>query len=115
MNNRAKLLSEIDRTRRDADHTRMMESMDSFNQRAIDLVTGSKMSEALKPSPNRARPANCTASTAAVQVAITIAFLLSRRLIEAGVRVVSFSWVVGIHIATISIRCVANCLSLISG
>jgi hypothetical protein len=92
MNNRAKLLSEIDRTRRDADHTRMMESMDSFNQRAIDLVTGSKMSEALKTESESRETRELYGIDNSGTGGDNNRFLLSRRLIEAGVRVVSFSW-----------------------
>ncbi|MDX1964320.1 MAG: DUF1501 domain-containing protein [Pirellulales bacterium] len=91
LNDRAKLLGEIDRIRRDVDNSRMMEAMDSFNQRAIDVITGSKMADALKIEDE----------SQAVKEEYGLdtngggdnqRFLLSRKLIEAGVRCVSFSW-----------------------
>jgi hypothetical protein len=91
LNNRAGLLSELDRARRDMDNSRMMEAIDSFNQRAIGVITSSKLADALRTEKEDAN----------VKERYGLdrngggenqRFLLSRRLIETGARAVSFSW-----------------------
>ena len=94
LNGRQSLLGELDRLRRDVDGSGMMEAMDSFTERAVGIVTSGKLYDALdlkKADPrmidrygindrnNRRRRDNER-------------FLTSRRLIDAGVRCVSFSW-----------------------
>ncbi len=90
LNGRAQLLSDLDRVRRDMDSSHMMEAIDSFNQRAIGVIAGSKLSQALntdKEDPKvRERYGIIGGDTENNR------FLLSRRLIETGVRAVSFSW-----------------------
>ncbi len=91
LNDRARLLQDMDRMRRDVDNSHMMAAMDSFNQRAVDVITGSKMVDAL----------NTEKETTETKELYGITsdggrdhdrFLLARRLVEAGVRAVSFSW-----------------------
>jgi len=91
LNDRAKLLTEIDRIRRDVDNRHMMEAMDSFNQRAIDVITGSKMADALKTEKEdkKIKELYGLDSNGGGE---NQRFLLARRLVEAGVRVISFSW-----------------------
>jgi len=91
LNDRAQLLSDLDRVRRDMDGSRMMEAIDSFNQRAIGVITSSKLADALRTEKEDAK----------VKERYGLnrdgggenqRFLLSRRLVEIGARVVSFSW-----------------------
>jgi hypothetical protein len=91
LNGRKELLSELDRVRRDMDSSHMMEAIDSFNQRAIGVITSSKLAGALRTEKEDAK----------VKQRYGLdrngggenqRFLLSRRLIEIGARVVSFSW-----------------------
>jgi len=86
---RTELLGQLDRIRRDIDGTHAMDAMDAFNQRAVGLITSNKMAEALaweKVDPKvRERygiGADQSLST----------FLVAKRLVECGVRVVSLSW-----------------------
>src|SRR5690606_37143690 len=77
--------STMDRIRRDVDGSRRMEALDSFTQRAVEVVTSGKVADALdvnKEDPKvveRYHPD-------------TRNFLTARRLIEAGVRVVTMNW-----------------------
>jgi hypothetical protein len=86
---RTELLGQLDRIRRDIDGTHAMDAMDAFNQRAVGLITSNKMAEALnweKADPKvRERygiGADQSLST----------FLVAKRLIECGVRIISLSW-----------------------
>ncbi len=93
LGDRQALLGELDRVRREADNRGAMTAMDAFTERAVGVVTSSKLADALEinkedpaifekygydRSKNRYRENN--------------RFLLARRLIEVGVRCVSFSW-----------------------
>jgi uncharacterized protein (DUF1501 family) len=87
---RTELLGKLDRIRRNIDGSHAMEAMDSFNQRAVGLVTSAKMAKALawwdKPNPK-------TLELYGVhQNSENGAFLSAKRLIEAGVRCVSLGW-----------------------
>ncbi len=88
------LAQRLDRMRRDADASGMMNALDSFSDRAVGIITSGELAKALdlkyedpksvdrygiNDSNNRRRNENQR-------------FLISRRLIEAGVRCVSFSW-----------------------
>jgi hypothetical protein len=88
---RAKLLAELDRVHREMDSSRTMEAIDSFNQRAIGVITSSKVAEALRTEKEddkiKERYGLNRDGGGENQ-----RFLLSRRLIEAGARAVSFSW-----------------------
>jgi hypothetical protein len=91
LHRRSQLLAELDRVRRDIDHARMMEALDSFNQQAVSLITSSQLADALDLAteedkvkaryglndPNRRENDR---------------LLIARRLVECGVRVVSLSW-----------------------
>jgi hypothetical protein len=88
---RAELLGELDRVRRDMDGSHMMEAIDSFNQRAIGVITSSKLADALRTEKEDAKVKeryglNRNGGGENQR------FLLSRRLIETGARAVSFSW-----------------------
>ncbi|MEX2141601.1 MAG: DUF1501 domain-containing protein [Pirellulales bacterium] len=88
---RAELLGALDRVRRDMDGSRMMEAIDSFNQRAIGVITSSKLADALrteKEDANVKERYGLNRNGGGENQR----FLLSRRLIETGARSVSFSW-----------------------
>jgi len=85
LESRTNLLSSLDRIRRDVDGSGQMAALDSFTQRAVDVVTSGQVADALDLNKEekkvRERYGNDGNS-----------FLTSRRLIEAGVRVVTFDW-----------------------
>ncbi len=97
LNDRRALLAAFDKFRRDADNSGMIEGLDTFNQQAFNVLTSSKLVEALdvsKEDPKvRARygqgdvrnygdgaPRNCEH------------FLVARRLVEAGARCVTLNF-----------------------
>jgi hypothetical protein len=88
---RAELLGELDRVRRDMDGSRMMEAIDSFNQRAIGVITSSKLADALRTEKEDTRVKE-RYGLERNGGGENQRFLLSRRLIETGARAVSFSW-----------------------
>ena len=85
LQSRTELLGYLDGLRRDADHTGQIEAIDSYTRQAVDVVTSGKVADALdldKEDPKvRERYGNNKSM-----------FLTARRLVEAGVRVVSFNW-----------------------
>jgi hypothetical protein len=94
LDDRKALLGGLDRLRRDADGNGMMRAMDSFTDRAVGIVTSGELYKALDlrnedprkvdrygiNDPNNQRRGE------------NQRFLIARRLIDAGVRCVSFSW-----------------------
>ncbi len=91
LNGRAELLHELDRARRDMDGSRMMEAIDSFNQRAIGVITSSKLAAALRTEKEDAK-VKSRYGLDRNGGGENQRFLLARRLIETGARAVSFSW-----------------------
>ncbi|MCG8650122.1 MAG: DUF1501 domain-containing protein, partial [Pirellulales bacterium] len=95
---RRKLLGQIDSMRRDIDISGTMEGMDAFGQRALDVLTSSKMVDALdlsKEDPKTvARYGDGKPYKYQYDGAPTCndQLLIARRLIEAGTRVVSLSF-----------------------
>ncbi len=87
--NRAELLGKLDRIRRDVDSSHMMDAMDAFNNRAMGVITSSKLAEAL--DWEKADPAVRQRYGIAEQQDNS-RFLMARRLVECGVRIVSLSW-----------------------
>jgi hypothetical protein len=86
LESRTNLLGSLDRIRRDLDASGQMGAMDSFTQRAVGVVTSGKVADALdlnKESPELRERYGKNDGTM---------FLTARRLIEAGVRVVTFDW-----------------------
>ena len=97
LSHRQQLLTSFDHFRRDADASRMMEGLDSLNSQALDILTSSRLVEALditkesdavrakygKGDPNNygdGAPRNMEQ------------FLMARRLVEAGARVVTLNF-----------------------
>jgi hypothetical protein len=100
LTSRTSLLAGLDRLRRRADSSGMMDAMDSFTQQAVGILTSGRFADALDLSKEEPRvlarytleasslgPASATSDDAGA----TRKFLLARRLIEAGVRCVSIS------------------------
>lgn len=88
--NRQSLLTGLDRLRREVDARGMMAAMDSFTERAVNIVTSGEIAKALDLKNEDPRvldryqinqPAGSTQN-----------FVLARRLIQAGVRCVGLSW-----------------------
>jgi len=86
---RKALLASVDRMRRDADASGMMEGMDTFTQQAFEMVTGKAAREALDLSrePDRTREKYGTALE--LKYSWGQNMLLARRLVEAGVSFVT--------------------------
>src|SRR5581483_6561819 len=89
LHSREQLLTELDRARREADSSKKMEAMDTFNQQAFGVITSSKLADALNPEKEDAKVREKYKDASGQSLS---PFLTSRRLIECGVRVVSFSW-----------------------
>ncbi len=98
LSDRRKLLSQIDSMRRDIDITGTMEGMDAFGQRALDVLTSSKLLDALDLSKEDPRIVERYGDGKPYQYQYDGAptcneqLLVARRLIEAGARVVSLSY-----------------------
>lgn len=98
LQDRRRLLTSLDRLRRDIDTTGSMAGMDAFEQRALDVLTSSKLLDALdlsKEDPKTiarygdGKPYKYQYDGAPTR---NDHLLLARRLVEAGVRVVSLSF-----------------------
>lgn len=95
---RRKLLGEIDTLRRDIDITGAMQGMDAFGQRALDVLTSSKLIDALDLSKEDPKVVERYGDGKPYKYQYDGAptcndhLLMARRLIEAGARVVSLSY-----------------------
>ncbi|TWU14537.1 hypothetical protein CA54_34050 [Symmachiella macrocystis] len=96
---RKSLLNGLDLIRREIDQTSTMEGLDAFTEQAMGLLTSSKLAEALDLSQEDPRtverygtgdPTIMIDSNGAPRVPQSL--LLARRLIEAGVRVVTLNY-----------------------
>ncbi len=98
LQNRKLLLSKIDTLRRDIDITGTMQGMDAFEERALDVLTSSKLVDALDLSKEDPRIVARYGDGKPYQYQYDGAptcndqLLIARRLIEAGARVVSLSY-----------------------
>ena len=98
LSDRRKLLGEIDNLRRDIDVTGAMRGMDAFGQRALDVLTSSKLVDALDLSKEDPKVVARYGDGKPYQYQYDGAptcndhLLMARRLIEAGARVVSLSF-----------------------
>lgn len=87
---RNELLTSFDRFRVDTDSQGMMEALDSFEQRAVSLITSGKVASAFDLSKEPAKRLARYGITKKVRN--NESFLLARRLVQAGVRSVALSW-----------------------
>jgi hypothetical protein len=89
LGDRQTLLTSLDGLRRDVDSSGMMNSMDSFTQRAVNLVTSGELARALDLQKEDPRNKDRYGID---QYGENYRFLMARRLISAGVRCVGLSW-----------------------
>jgi uncharacterized protein (DUF1501 family) len=96
---RKRLLSSVDRYRRSADATAIMSGLDSFTEQAMGLLTSSRLADALDLSQEDPKtvarygsgdPTKNMDGNGAPRVPQSL--LLARRLIEAGVRIVTLNY-----------------------
>ncbi len=98
LDDRKGLLASFDRMRRDVDARGMMTGIDAFNQLAFNVLTSSRLLEALdlskEPAEVRARYGDGKPYNFQYDGAPTVneQLLLARRLVEAGVRCVTLSY-----------------------
>jgi hypothetical protein len=92
LNDRKSLLDGLDRIRREVDQSGAMSALDSFNERAITVVTSGTLAEALDSRKEDPRVLERYGMERNGSYGGNRNFLLARRLVEAGVRVVSLSW-----------------------
>lgn len=96
---RIRLLSAVDRFRRDADSSGQMQGLDAFTQQAMGILTSSKVAEALDLSREDPRVvARYGTGNEKVHIdengapRVPQSFLVARRLVEAGARVVTVNY-----------------------
>jgi hypothetical protein len=86
LESRTNLLSSLDKIRRDVDTSGQMTALDSFTQRAVGVVTSGAVADALDLEKEDKKVRERYGRSDGEM------FLRARRLVEAGVRVVSFDW-----------------------
>lgn len=86
LDGRTNLLSNLDRLRRDLDSSGKMKALDAFTQRAVSVVTSGNVADALDRRKFTREERDAYGGREENH------FLLAKRLIEAGVRMVSFNW-----------------------
>jgi hypothetical protein len=94
LKSRTDLLNELDTMRRDVDTNHQMEAMDSFTQKAVEVVTSGRMGDALDlQKEDKGTLKRYLGDTQGQgRMSGNRNFLMARRLIEAGVRCVAMSW-----------------------
>jgi uncharacterized protein (DUF1501 family) len=85
LQDRTALLLSLDRLRRDMDRSGQMDALDQYTQRAVEVVTSGRVADALDLNKEDRRIVERYGGQGKT-------FLLARRLVEVGVRVVTFSW-----------------------
>jgi hypothetical protein len=85
LDKRTNLLTSLDKLRRDVDGSGQMEALDSFTQRAVGVVTSGAVAKALDAGSMDPKDKGRYGKDA-------LQFLTARRLVEAGVRVVTLNW-----------------------
>ena len=84
--NRAELRAKLGHLRAEADASGEMNAVDGFTSRAVEVVTSGRLADALDAEKESKSVRDRYGSDGNKN------FLLARRLVEAGVRVVTFSW-----------------------
>ncbi len=85
LDERTNLLNQLDSIRRDMDTSGKMAALDSFTQRAVNVVTSGAVADALDSNKQSASDRERYGKEGT-------SFLRARRLVEAGVRVVTMTW-----------------------
>lgn len=91
LNDRQSLLNGLDRLRREIDGRGMMSAMDSFTERAVNIVTSGEMAKALDLRNEDPRTMDRYGLPDRTYGSLQN-FVLARRLIQSGVRCVGLSW-----------------------
>jgi hypothetical protein len=94
LRSRTELLKELDGIRRDADASHQMEAMDTYTQKAVEVVTSGRLGEALdlgKEKPEVLKRYTGTEGNNG-RGGANRNFLMARRLVEAGVRAIAMTW-----------------------
>ena len=99
LDTRRELLQQLDQLKRSADATGVMDGMDAFTQQAFEILTSSKLAEALdleredpKLRDRYGRGSTEPAGYGDAGPLLNDYFLTARRLVEAGVRVVTLAY-----------------------
>lgn len=92
LRSRTELLGALDTLRRDVDAGGDMKALDSFSQRAVEVVTSGRMSQALDWEKEPKETIKRYVGDGRDSFDGNRNFLLARRLVEAGVRCVALSW-----------------------
>lgn len=92
LTDRKQLLDNLDRIRRDVDQRGSMTALDSFNERAITVITSGTLANALSTEKEDPRCLERYGMQLGGSYGANKNFLLARRLVESGVRVVSLAW-----------------------
>lgn len=92
LDDRQRLLSGLDRIKREADASGYMKAMDSFAERAVSVITSGEVAGALDLSQEDPRLRERYLGGSKTPHQENDRFLMARRLISAGVRCVSLSW-----------------------
>ena len=85
LDERTNLLGQLDTIRRDMDTSGKMDALDSFTQRAVSVVTSGAVADALDSNKQSEKDRDRYGRDGT-------SFLRARRLVEAGVRVVTMTW-----------------------
>lgn len=86
LSDRTSLLNRLDGLRREMDSSGQMTALDSYTEQAVDVVTSGQVADALDLKLEDPRTVERYGDRDGRN------FLLARRLVEAGVRTVSFNW-----------------------
>ncbi len=92
LRDRAALLHSMDTIRRDIDKSGQMAAMDSYTQKAVDVVISGRMADAMDISKEPEETRRRYLGAAGAHRGANEHILLARRLVEAGVRCVSLNW-----------------------
>ncbi len=92
LQDRRSLLTGLDRMRSSLDRSGSMDAIDSFTQRAINVITSPELSDALDVNKEDPRTIDRYGFRKGGRHGSNTSFLVARRLIEVGCRCVSFSW-----------------------
>lgn len=91
LGDRQQLLSRLDHLRREVDAHGMMTAMDSFQERAVGIITSGELAQALDLRQEDPRILDRYGANPSNGLG-TERFVLARRLIQAGTRCVALSW-----------------------
>ena len=89
LDDRKALLGGLDRLQRNIDHSGMLTAIDSYTDRAVGIVTSGELAKALDLSQEDPRQLQRYGTSNGMG---NERFVMARRLIQSGVRCVSFSW-----------------------